>query len=381
MGRRGPSGGWRARSGKVWRRRGGGWGRRVEGEGKRALGRHRGHRLRAAAAAARAAVDRGGADGCGAGADDGGGDAGGGGGGRRGDAAVRGGVRPQDRQARPARAHTQAGWIGGSREGGGVCVGGRAVRGRGPLAGHSDAAAAADSARAREGSMRDFVFGGGGGSKGGGGCRPVDAARGLEDRLRAERDKYFDRIRRGLDGLEEEARPLPRSRHSNPPAARLPSLLARPALSPQQPPLPHPPAHSDLLARLSPLQSRLALDPFWPCPPSRSNRPSLVGALSPSLPPSLSLSPPLPPSPPLPLAAARFTLDSLGRAEARLTPSCRIPDPHPFRRVTPLPRILSAAARMGRGGEDPGGGVRAEGPRPVPPARAGRSAAAACAVR
>jgi len=38
--------------------------------------------------------------------------------------------------------------------------------------------------------------------------RPVEAARGLEDRLLAgsqtDRDKYYDRIRRGLDGIEEE---------------------------------------------------------------------------------------------------------------------------------------------------------------------------------
>ena len=42
-------------------------------------------------------------------------------------------------------------------------------------------------------------------------CRPVEAARGLDDRLLAgsqtDRDKYYDRIRRGLDGIEEEVSP------------------------------------------------------------------------------------------------------------------------------------------------------------------------------
>jgi hypothetical protein len=34
--------------------------------------------------------------------------------------------------------------------------------------------------------------------------RPVDAARGLEDRLRVDKGRFFDRISRGLDGVEEE---------------------------------------------------------------------------------------------------------------------------------------------------------------------------------
>jgi hypothetical protein len=36
------------------------------------------------------------------------------------------------------------------------------------------------------------------------GCRPVDAARGLEDRLRIDNDKYYDRIKMGINGLLEE---------------------------------------------------------------------------------------------------------------------------------------------------------------------------------
>jgi hypothetical protein len=32
----------------------------------------------------------------------------------------------------------------------------------------------------------------------------VDAARGLEDRLRIDNDKYYDRIKMGVNGLLEE---------------------------------------------------------------------------------------------------------------------------------------------------------------------------------